>query len=208
MKRALNYILGISLAIDIFVILANFVAVAPVGTHFFLAVDPFFILPLLLALPAIPLSTLGLFWRKHRGWSLTVLLASLIFMVVLPAGLKIGFMIRYDAFVRLAQRSQPLISAIRQFEAKYGNPPADLESLVPAFLDEVPQTGIGAYPNYEYTVASPPGHLERNPWGLTVKTPVGILGWDIFVYLPDQNYPRTAYGGVIERVEGWAYVHE
>jgi hypothetical protein len=27
-------------------------------------------------------------------------------------------------------------------------------------------------------------------------------------YWPKHNYPEKAWGGVIERVDGWAYVHE
>lgn len=208
MKRVLNYALGIALAIGLFVILVNFLAVARFGTRVFMGLEAFSILPLLLAIPAVPLSLLALFWRKYRGWALTVLLSSLTFLLVIPAGVKIGFAIRHDGFVRLAQRSRPLVSAIRQFEAKYGKPPADLQSLVPEFLPEVPGTGIGAYPDYEYTVVSEPGDFEGNPWALTVRTSSGLMNWDIFLYLPNQNYQKTGYSGLLERIEDWAYVHE
>ena len=208
MKRVLKYVLFGSLAIGLLNIAANFIAVARVGTNVFLSLAIFGFLPVLAALPAVPVSFIALFWRKSRAWALTVLISGLIIVLVIPAGIKIGFAIRREGFVKLAQRSRPLVSGIRQYEAKYGSPPADLQALVPEFLPEIPVTGMGAYPNYEYKVVSKPGEFENNPWVLTVKTSTGILSWDVFLYLPDQNYPRTGYGGVLERIEDWAYVHE
>jgi hypothetical protein len=34
------------------------------------------------------------------------------------------------------------------------------------------------------------------------------MNWDMFLYFPKQNYPKAGYGGWLERIEDWAYVHE
>ena len=116
------------------------------------------------------------------------------------------FLSRTD--VNLAQRSRPLVKAILSFETKYGKPPEQLEQLVPDFLSAVPNTGIGAYPTYEYTTIADKAVYEGNPWILKVQTPSGGINWDMFMYFPKQNYPKTGYGGMLEPIEDWAYVHE
>lgn len=69
------------------------------------------------------------------------------------------------------------------------------------------QTPACAYPNYEYHVGKPAGCFE-NPWVLVVFTPSGGINFDQFMYFPLQNYPEHGYGGWLERIDDWAYVHE
>ncbi len=42
----------------------------------------------------------------------------------------------------------------------------------------------------------------------SVQTPLGVLNWDQILYFPNQNYPAKGYGGPIELIDDWAYVHE
>ena len=49
---------------------------------------------------------------------------------------------------------------------------------------------------------------RSSPWELRVDCPIGFLNWDVFFYWPTQNYPDGIYGGAIERIADWAYVHE
>jgi hypothetical protein len=64
---------------------------------------------------------------------------------------------------------------------------------------------MAAYPEFEYsTEANETGDL----WSLRVATPVGFVNWDMLLYLPSQRYPEHGYGGRIERIQDWAYVHE
>ena len=67
---------------------------------------------------------------------------------------------------------------------------------------------MGAYPKYEYVAGEEAKKWDDNPWVLYVRTPLGGLNWDMFIYFPKQNYPEHGYGGVLERVKDWAYVHE
>jgi hypothetical protein len=50
--------------------------------------------------------------------------------------------------------------------------------------------------------------LIEAPWELRVPCSRGGLNWDVFFYWPGQRYPAKAYGGSIERLGDWAYVHE
>ena len=52
------------------------------------------------------------------------------------------------------------------------------------------------------------GIRRQDSWSVRVSTSNGFLNWDIFLYLPSQRYPKRGYGGTLERVQEWAYVHE
>ena len=112
-----------------------------------------------------------------------------------------------NAFHSLAERSKPMVNAIRAYEQKHGNPPDSLDALVPEFIPFVPTTGIGAYPKYDYSVVTNADY-GGNPWIITIFTPSGGINFDQFMYWPLTNYPAKGYGGWIERVGDWAYVHE
>jgi len=208
MNKNLMTVFGFSLLINGFVVLAFYISVAPIGTDFLLFIATLAMLPLLAAFLLIPVALVLLCWRRYRITALTTLLGCVIYLVVGFAGVSLANHVRRAGFVSLAQCSRPLVAAIQQFEAKHGKPPANLEQLVPEFLPDVPKTGIGAYPKYEYFVVKDHATYEGNAWVLRVDTPTGGLNWDAFLYFPKQNYPQVGYGGVLERVEDWAYVHE
>jgi hypothetical protein len=50
--------------------------------------------------------------------------------------------------------------------------------------------------------------LSDTPWELRVPCSRGLVNWDVFFYWPGQQYPAYGYGGSIERIADWAYVHE
>ena len=120
----------------------------------------------------------------------------------------IGRKVRMEAFHKLAQNSEPLVQAIKNYESQHASPPSSLDELVPDFLSEIPNTGMGAYPEYEYKVGEEAQKFAQDEWCLVVQTPLGGLNWDIFIYLPSQDYPEYGYGGYLEKVGDWAYVHE
>ena len=111
-----------------------------------------------------------------------------------------------DAFHQLAERSKPLVAAIHAYEQKHGHPPETLQALVPEYIPSVPSTGMGAYPKYDYLVGTT--NWNGNPWVLVVFTPSGGINFDQFMYFPLTNYPATGYGGWLQRIGDWAYVHE
>lgn len=111
---------------------------------------------------------------------------------------------------RVAERSAPLVDAIRRFEAARGKPPAVLAELVPEFLPSIPGAGIRLAPEYEYTVGSE-AYCE-NPWMLSYSHPVVPYSLDsggAQYYLPRGNYEdeKCVLPGKIVTIEaGWEVV--
>jgi hypothetical protein len=69
----------------------------------------------------------------------------------------------------------------------------------------------GADTNVVITLLGPPEGfrtLRDSPWELRIDCPRGMLNWDVFFYWPTQRYPNQIYGGSVERIGQWAYVHE
>jgi len=161
----------------------------------------------LLILLVFIVSIIGFFFDKTQKISNLALLFCLMYFVVAFIGGKISHKIWMEGFENLAIRSSPLVDAIKNYEHKYNQPPENLEALVQEFLPAIPKTGMGNYPDYQYEVNNP-GRWHGNPWVLYVFTPPGGIGFDMFIYFPKQNYPEKGYGGVLERIKDWAYVHE
>lgn len=188
--------------------LTEFLAVAPFGSSVFLSWQMFIVLPAVVALPALLIAPFFLLSRKTRSAAALVLIGSVILTAACYFGLRIGQHIRMDAFTKLSVRSAQLVSAIKQYEQANGAPPKALEDLVPAFLATVPGTGMGAYPDYRYMSGEEAASYAGNPWVLTVFTPSGGINFDQFMYFPLQNYPDKGFGGWLQRINDWAYVHE
>lgn len=163
---------------------------------------------LITACGCLQLSVIGLFLQRYRRQAAFALPLAAVFIGASYAGGCWGIELRMSAFDALAVRSTTLVSAIEQFEKEKGGPPRSLEQLVPDYLDTVPSTGMGGYPEYEYVSGDQAANCEGNDWVLLVPAPGPGMNFDIFMYFPDQNYPETGYGGWLERIRGWAYVHE
>jgi hypothetical protein len=185
---------------------AEWMAVAPRGNEAFLWAMLILVFPALVAVPAIFVGLVGLAFQRVRRHSIVLALCSSAYLVAFVFSVRLGASIRIDAFHSLAERSKPLVAAIQSYERKHGHPPDSLKELVPEFIPAVPSTGMGAYPEYRYS--SPATNYEGNPWVITVFTPSGGINFDQFFYFPLTNYPKRGYGGWLERVGDWAYVHE
>jgi hypothetical protein len=166
---------------------------------------------MLSALAVIPL-LLGLLaatWRGTRALASRAILIGLIPLLLLYPSLTIASRARRAAFARLADRSSPLVSAIRTYERRHGVPPPSLAALVPKELPLVPKTGMRAYPDYSYVRSDPSALPSRRPrWELSVPCSTGGTNADEFVYWPDEDYPTTTGSGDFERIRHWAYLHE
>jgi len=202
--------LVISLLVNGFDIYANYQAVSPNGSQ-----GPLWSVIFLAGLPLLavifvllPASLIGLIFKSSRRTSFIILLCSIIYFGTAIVCLRLSDKVRMAAFHKLSKRSEPLVNAIKTYESKYGTPPASLEGLVPDFLPKLPQTGMGAYPEYQYKVGQEAQEFAQDEWCLVIGTPSGGINFDIFIYFPNQNYPEHGYGGVLERTGDWAYVHE
>jgi hypothetical protein len=148
-------------------------------------------------------------WREQ---SLKILFTAICCGAILIGGFVISKQVRAYGFHKLAVRSTPLIQAIREYSIKYGRPPQDLNSLVPEYLPYVPQTGIGAYPQYNYGVSdlASENNAQGDAWMIVIDTPSAMINFDVFIYLPNQDYVSAGreYTGLVERIDDWAYIHD
>jgi hypothetical protein len=189
-------------------VVAHWIPLQPFGSMSFLHLAALLFFMAVLLLPLMPF-----FWLLKR-FSRTKLVGAvgLTFSISVFGstfvGNQVGHHVRMREFRQLGQRSGPLVQAIRQYEVAEGSLPESLAELVPAYLPKVPLTGMGAYPEYSYSRAEEGDDFYGNTWMLSVPTPMGLINWDSFIYLPNGDYPRYGFGGSLERIGEWAYVHE
>ena len=157
---------------------------------------------------ALPASLIGLLLPRQRRKALWLLLCSLVAAASFVPSINLSERIKRRALQGVMARAEPLIAAIRKFEAEHGKPPPEIAALVPGHLAALPTPGIGTAPHFTYLLTSARTDMGDNPWMLEVRPPVAGIGFDVFIYLPNQNYPKHGWGGVLERMGTWAYVHE
>jgi hypothetical protein len=185
---------------------ADWLAVSKHGNSALLDISLLFVLMAFAALICLLAALIGLAFARSRRVSALVSLCVTGYLVGLMVSAGIGGRVRMNAFFNLSERSKPLVAAIVAFENEHGHPPENLQALVPKYLPSIPATGMGAYPKYDYLTSAT--NWYGNPWVLRVSTSLGVLNWDQFIYFPLTNYPATGYGGTLERIGDWAYVHE
>ncbi len=108
---------------------------------------------------------------------------------------------RMTAFRWATHRAQPLVAAIERYERENGNPPPDLNALVPQYLDRLP----GRLPPFKLVVTN---NYPPNEWILKADVSSGISNWDALLFLPHENYEDFEWGGWIRRLDAWGYLHE
>ena len=200
--------LGIAISCNSIFLISHYVAITSWGTDTLLWFSLLFVFPLLIALFASPICFLCLIFEKTRMHSLRISLIVIFWLVTGVVFIRLGGEVRMSGFERLASRSVPLVTAIGTYEKEKGHFPIQLSDLVPDYLDKVPKTGMRVYPEYKYYVGEDAKRFYGNPWVLIIFAPSGAINFDIFMYFPLQNYPPAKYGGTLERVGAWAYVHE
>ncbi len=145
----------------------------------------------------------GLVFRGGSRISELIWIAGLCALLSSVPAMLVSREIRKNGFQQMAERTKPLITAIKKFEKQKGHAPEALAELVPEFLPAVPTTGIGAYPEYRYEQFED----DSDPWELSVRCGGGFLNWDEFFYLPSENYGKRV-GGCVEPAGTWAYFYE
>lgn len=163
------------------------------------------LLPVLAALVALPVALLVSGVRRHRAAALDVAATSVGLIVGGMGGAMAGQALRMHAFELAAQRAAPLVAAVKAYERDHAEPPRALDALVPAHLPGLPDK---LPPMKIVTDAAVMARLGNNRWALVSRVSSGFVNWDLFLYLPSQDYPEAGYGGRLQRVGDWAYVHE
>ncbi|MES2459571.1 MAG: hypothetical protein V4671_03250 [Armatimonadota bacterium] len=115
---------------------------------------------------------------------------------------------RRAALVRIAENAKPVTTALEMYRLNHGSYPKSLQELVPAYLPSHPRPDALGCPVYYYQLPGTSSQATFDGYELKLKTPNGGVNWDCFVFWPEKNYPRRMYGGSVERIGDWAYVHE
>ncbi len=124
-------------------------------------------------------------------------------------GFAVGWNTRRAGLRQAAARARPLINAIEKFRREKKREPYNLQELVPNYLAKIPQTGMTVYPRFKYSTSQENrGRNHFKSYQLQVSTSFGFINWDTFNYWPESDYPAEMYGGRVERIGAWAYVHE
>lgn len=188
---------------------SQWMSTAQIGTELFLWGQLVYGLALIAAVLATPVCLICLFFPRTRQRSFSMIICAVFFVPCCICGILLGYKTRTAGMLAFAQRSQPLIAAITQYQKDHSVPPDTLNDLVPEYIPAVPSTGMMAYPKYWYhTGEDAKREYNGNPWALSVFTPSAGINFDMILYFPNQNYPERGYSGVLERIGDWAYVHE
>ncbi len=159
----------------------------------------------LLALAALPVYGIASLLRFPPRWAVPGLVFCVAFAASAGAGVLGGAALRRARFAEAAERARPLIAAIEAYRAR-GVYPESIEELYRGALERPPGTGMLAYPEFDYRR---PGKDDGfSGYELRVLCPLGPFSFDVFVYRPGASYPERLYGGRVERIADWAYVHE
>lgn len=127
-------------------------------------------------------------------------------IVIMMIALGIAGNFRNKALQSIRTRAGPLIVAIEQFQVKNRALPDGLDELVPDYLPAIPDTGVGASPQFTYLPKPDPGKYDGNPWVLFVNVSTGDLMQDLMIYYPDQNYPTNPIGRNVRKIADWAII--
>lgn len=130
-------------------------------------------------------------------------------LAVVHLGIAIGIFVldRFDSPDRAVGRSVAVVEAIRRYEADRGVPPPNVESLVPEFLSELPNTWCPSYRGWSYEVmnreqAPMAAHTSDRDWDLSIDCRKRLF--EGLRYDPDG--PITFYSvAECRRIGDWIY---
>jgi hypothetical protein len=167
-------------------------------SRFLLFFEPFVVFPWIAAVLFVPVAAAhAVFNRDEKRWWRRGLGVALILIVSVPLGVVGGEAVRRARFAAAAERAAPVVAGIEEHRRRTGRDPESVDT---------PYTGMMAYPSFRYERAQEGDRFGR--YELSIDCPSGLINWDRFVYWPEGNYPGAMYGGGVERIGAWAYVHE
>lgn len=168
-----------------------------------------FVVPILTAVTS---AIVAVCKRQHRNFALSLLLACIPIPIAVFASSLPLVLIQQTMLNNVVDSSKPLVSAISDYSRKTGKPPKSLTALIPEYLKVIPSTGMGAFPNYEYNVATAGDH-QSMPWMLRVnfsdEFSKSYLG-----YRPKELSSKLTEGQVFEgwrllsndQIQDWCFV--
>lgn len=170
----------------------------------------------LIAVPFVPVALIASIFVK-RIWRIRLIMLSVLFITAFlfqQVITKSKSSIRHAANEKVMIQGQIIIDAITAYEHEHSSYPQNLKALIPKYIDEIPGTGIKGFPYFLYEIINPSERKYRVPemgddpiYELRVNF-YRVFKWDCFFYWPVERYPDYIYGGNVENLQKWAYVHE
>ena len=164
--------------------------------HVAFTLGQFSLLTALAFLIAVPVSIHYALKRQKPEFLACLCFIALWIMAVWSASL-----VRHRAIVRASRVGDQIVQALARYRDDNGDYPATLEKLCPDYLEQIPFTGLIGYPDFSYSSVLP-GNYE-----LRIDCPNWAFNFDSFIYWPSEKYPDH-YGGRVERIGRWAYLHD
>lgn len=187
--------------INVFGLIASYQAVTPYATPGIALLATLGIFALISCGLLIPLSLPFYFWKRWRNQVVLLILASLIYVCVSLTAMILSGWIEEKGIQDFTKRMKPWIQKIEEYRDSKGYYPDSLKGYIEGGIE----TGMSRFPLLEYKKRKEgeffPFHSE---WMFAVSDKKNIR--DIFFYLPSGQYPPSAYGGKVERLEDWGRV--
>lgn len=101
----------------------------------------------------------------------------------------------------VAEQGEPLVAAIRRYEAEHGQPPEQLEVLVPSYLTAIPETGYAGPGEWWYRRCG-------GGWQLCATIDGMALDFDEFRYEPSGSLAVPIGYRYVARHGDWLYMDE
>lgn len=119
---------------------------------------------------------------------------------------------RHSAFPVTMTNGQQLARAIKSYDREHGSPPEKLSLLLSKYIQQIPDAGAAAKDGWHYQIHT---DGQFGGWELFIKVrdeySPNFLGFgDTFVFHPNGEYARKAYGGVLMTFDNgeWGYYVE
>jgi len=177
-----------------------------------LSVSEFTVLFFLAAFPAsVYFGTTSLIYLKKDGELVrrtSMALSCLCFIGLWIVAMGSANSLRHRAFVQASRVGDQLVLALTQYRNDKGEYPDSLNRLIPGYLEQIPFTGMIAYPEFSY--GKDRNDIQTNPgsYELRIDCTSGGINFDRFIYWPSETYPDRIQDNRVERIRKWAYVHE
>lgn len=202
-----------AVGINSLVLITQWLALSPNGSQHYIRFASLLIIPVMLALLTIPLLVLLLPARQLRKRVLILIAACAIYGAIGWAWFYVSNLYRMSRFETVAVQAGGLVNAIRQYQKDKGYPPSRLDDLVPVYLAQVPDTGLGAYPHFQYKAtdegtATNDRQWFHEHWMLYIDIPLNDEQSEKFIYLPKAVTPQQNGQKIVQRLGDWVYVHD
>lgn len=166
----------------------------------------------LAALPAsVYFVATSLIYRNKDGElvrRISMALSCLCFIGLYLLAIRSANSLRHRTFVQASRVGDRLVQALAQYRDDKGEYPDSLDRIIPGYLEEIPYTGMIAYPGFFYRKDR--NDIQTNPgsYELRIDCTSGAINFDRFIYWPSETYPDRIQDNRVERLYKWAYVHE